>query len=189
MKDNDSLRSENSLLREKVEELEFTSDNLEQYSRRNNLKLSGLSEDTANSNTDKVILDLCTELRLSLSEVDIDRSHRVGKPNLPKPRQIIVKFTSYRARQKLYKARSQLKRTHRTVYVNEDLTKERNKLLYDASQHLKHSLVDRDRTSDGVIMIKDKDNKIHRVQRTRDSVTLTLYHTIMNVNDPEKDSF
>ena len=168
VKENDSLRTENMLLREKVEELEFTTDNLEQYSRRNNLRLSGIPETPTNSNTDKVILDLCKDLGISLSESDIDRSHRVGRPNGPKPRQIIVKFTSYRARQKLFKERTQLKKSHRNVYVNEDLTKKRNKLFYDARQLLRRSLVDGAWSSDGVIMVKDKLNKIHRVQRTSD---------------------
>ena len=49
-------------------------------------------------------------LGIDLDERDFDRAHRVGKPidqgNPVKDRQIIVKFTSFRARTKVYRNRA-----------------------------------------------------------------------------------
>ena len=109
---------------------------------------------------------MCKDIGVTLTESDIDRSHRVGKPSGPKPRQIIVKFTSYRSRQQVYKARSRLKASdYKNVYINEDLTKIRNKLLYDVRQLLKNksSKVDGVWSTDGVILVKDTAGRIHRI--------------------------
>ena len=109
---------------------------------------------------------MCKDIGLSLTDSDIDRSHWVGKPNGLKARQIIVKLTSYRSRQQVYKARSRLKASdYKNVYINEDLTKIRNKLLYDARQLLenKHSKIDGVWSADGVIIVKDTAGRIHRV--------------------------
>ena len=46
---------------------------------------------------------------------------------------IIVKFSSYRTRRKLYEARTKT----RDVYINEDLTKSRSKLLLKARRMVK----------------------------------------------------
>ena len=59
-----------------------------------------------------------------------------------KPRDIIVKLATYRNRLTFYKQRTLLKeRGHTGVFVNEDLTKFRSGLLYDARRLAKVSLV------------------------------------------------
>lgn len=58
------------------------------------------------------ILDLATTLGIDISLLDIDRSHRIGTKKPDKPRDIIVKFTSCRARNafySLYRSRISLK--------------------------------------------------------------------------------
>ena len=102
---------------------------------------------------------------------DIDRSHRVGNPNTPrsKPRDIIVKFATYRSRQNFYKQRTRLKDTgHPREFVNEDLTKFRSGILYEARNLSKVEFIKGAWTSDGNILVKDKDDTIHRINGTGD---------------------
>ena len=102
-----TLESENAELRQKIQQLEAKTDLAEQYSRRNCLRISGVPE-TADENTDDYICDFAHALDVDLTINGIDRSHRVGKPVTGfrnKPRDIIVKFVSYRMRAKFYKAR------------------------------------------------------------------------------------
>lgn len=106
---------------------------------------------------------------------DIDRVHRVGKPNSSgKARQIIVKFATYRARQKVYKNRSRLREgVNRGVYINEDLTRTRSNLLFQARQMVKTGKIDSAWSSDGVILlrgIKDGKSVFHRIL-TEDDLT------------------
>ena len=56
-----------------------------------------------------------------------------------------MKFATYRARQRLYSARSSLKKktVHNGVFLNEDLTKSRSKLLWEARQKVKGNFLNR----------------------------------------------
>lgn len=106
---------------------------LEQYSRRNCLRISGI-EENANEDTDAVIMDLArAKLDTKLSLSDIDRSHRIGPPSPNKKRSIIVKFTTYRARASVLQNRRKLKGTG--IVIREDLTKQNQTLLKTASNH------------------------------------------------------
>ena len=77
-------------------------------------------------------------------------------------------------RQSFYKARSKLKSAgHSDVYINKDLTKKRNKLLYEARKLVKVSRINSAWSSDGIILIKDRDNKVHRDQTDEDLAGLS----------------
>ena len=82
--------------------------------------------------------------------------------NPSKPRDIIVKLTSYRA--KLYLRRSKLKDVgYKSTFINEDLTSKRSSLLFNARALVKSGRLLGAWSSDGTILIKDSKSKIHRV--------------------------
>ena len=98
-----------------IDQLESRIDELEQYSRRNCLVFSGITE-TENETTDKAIIELAKNvMKVDLDPRDINRSHRVPggpkRPNTETPRNIIVKFTNYNARKKIYENKKMLKVT------------------------------------------------------------------------------
>jgi len=97
----------------------------------------------------------------------IDRTHRVGKPRATqggtnlgtnrRPRDIVVIFTSYRARQSVYRLRSQLKEArYKMFFINEELTKQRGYLFYQARCLVKNKSVASVWTIDGVIHTESK---------------------------------
>ena len=95
----------------------------------NCLRISGVKEHPFES-TDDIVLKMAADIESEVQLSDIDRSHRVGNPNTPtsKPRDIIVKFATYRSRQ-----RTRLKDAgHPGEFVSEDLTKFRSGILYEA---------------------------------------------------------
>ena len=169
VKENQRLANENEQLKSKIESLEFTTESLEQYSRRNCLRIAGIPENPAREDIDNVILNICKDLSVNIQKEDIDRSHRVGRPGGSKPRAIIVKFTSYRTRQLLYRSRVNLRRCgHSSVFINEDLTHQRSRLLYQSRQLFKSGAVANVWTSDGVILVKDENRKIQSVLKADD---------------------
>lgn len=100
---------------------------LEQYSRRNCLRVFGI-EELPNENTDDAITSLASNyLGFNLDVSEIDRSHRIGKKEQGKPRAIIVKFQNYKARERCLKNRRKLKGTK--IVIQEDLTKANHQLL------------------------------------------------------------
>lgn len=143
-----SLRDELSEEKNKVAALEIKMDELEQYSRRNNLRIFGVKEEDR-EDTDKLLITLFeNKLKIQVDVKDIDRCHRVGPKRAENSRPILVKFTSYRTRSQLFKCKKLLKKTG--FVIKEDLTKKRHEILKAAGEKYgKHNVW----SSDGVIMI------------------------------------
>lgn len=130
-------------LRTEVNDLKLRIDDIEQYTRRNCLKISGIPENSKD-NTDQLVFNVVENLNLKENEEkitikDISRSHLVGKfyshPN-SRPRDITVKFVSYRDRALIYGNKRNLKAynnnpTKKTdpIYINEALTRPRSELF------------------------------------------------------------
>ena len=167
---NHDLLRENKTLSKRVASLEQQIEQAEQYSRRNCLTISGL-EEKAGEVTDDLIMSLASATGSSIQLQDIDRSHRIGDPKKARtrPRDIIVKFASYRSRQNFYKCRSALKDTgYKGVFVNENLTKTRSVLLYEARKLFKSDRLMGAWTSDGTVLVKDNSEKVHRINTFSD---------------------
>ena len=176
---NKGLVNENRALLARVSNLEKAVDQGEQYSRRNNLRITGYRE-TENENTDDIVLKIAADIGSDIELSDIDRSHRVGRPgvNRTKPRDVIVKFTSYRARQKLYKKRTALKDSgYAGTFLNEDLTKLRSQVLFEARKVVKADRAKGAWSSDGNILIRDHADIVHR---------LTSMTELSGINFPPK---
>ena len=120
-------------MEEEVSDLRLKNDEFEQYTRRYSLRISCIPE-TEGENPDDVVLNVSKIMNVDIALSDIDRAHRVGKRSTSKDRdrQLIVRFTSYRARRSFYKGRLGLKhapKKDRGIYVNADLTKYKLSLL------------------------------------------------------------
>lgn len=172
--ENKQLKQSCSKMEEKILKLELDHDSLEQYGRRNILRISGIPEHP-NEQTDELVLKLAEELNVSMTKYDIDRSHRVGKidddrranrSRRPKRhRDIIVKFTSYNARYRLFQKRKELRETEneelKPIYLNEDLTKYRSGILFEARSLKRAGKLKSAYSSDGKLFIRDlTDNRI-----------------------------
>ena len=123
------LKSEVSDLNISVKNLENQLHRQEQYSRRNCILIHGITE-TQDENTDDISLRTINEhLELELTEKELDPTHRIGNPKSGKkrPRPIIVKFTRYNNRRKVFVHKKRLKNTG--ISINESLTKHRMELL------------------------------------------------------------
>lgn len=118
------LIQDNKMLRDEV-------DNLEQYSRRNCLRVFGVKEEVGENTEDKVREIFSSKLCVKVEPSDIDRCHRVGKLNAKKSRPIIIKLVSYKTRATIIRARKLLKGTG--ISIKEDLTNKRLELLNAAS--------------------------------------------------------
>ena len=129
-----SLQIEVSSLKVEVKNLEKKADDQEQYSRRNCLLIHGLTE-TKTEDTDEMVLDVINnKLNIEMSQISIDRSHRLGKRKGPvqKPRAIIVKFTRYKDRHHVFRNKKLLKGTG--ISVTESLTLKRMEHLNKARE-------------------------------------------------------
>lgn len=167
-KDNENLVKLCSNLDNKVAKLEASNDSLEQYSRRNSVRISGIPQ-REQENTDKIVLDVARSMGVPLEITDIDRSHRVGSDKNRK-RDILVKFVSYRTRQSLLTERKKLRNTEgmKDVFINEDLTTNRSKLLFDARRLVKAKVLKSAYSADGRILVRDFADRRYLIQDEAD---------------------
>ena len=160
----------------RIDELTTEADGLEQYTRRNSARISGIAETDNEDVTAKVIDVINNDLELDppLSLSEVDRVHRVGKPKTktqskspgatpstpPAPRPVLIKFATYRSRKRVMDLRSKLKRSNHGLFINEDLTRKRSELLYKARQLKRAHRIKGAWTADGKILILDTNSKV-----------------------------
>ena len=136
-----------------VDEQAIRLDNLENYSRSDNLVIRGLPEATfaerATASTDtshdhpmavshqsveSTLIDFCqNSLGVKLSSSDISVAHRIRSGPKDKVRPIIVRFTNRRSRDAVYRSRKLLGPDQK-IYISEQLTKNASNLFYEARQ-------------------------------------------------------
>ena len=146
------LQTQVTELTDKVSNLSVQVDEQEQYSRRNCLLIHGV-EDNQNEDTDTLSINIINEhLGLDIQPSDIDRTHRIGNKNKTrkKGRAIIIKFTRYNTRKKVFMNKRKFKGTN--ISVTESLTSLRMTKLKDARDKYGFNKV---WTSDDRIMVME----------------------------------
>lgn len=101
----------------------FENDKLEQYSRRDNLRISGLEEDAGETEEvlEAKVIELAEGIGVKLKPEEISIAHRLGKPR-DGGRPLIVRFCHRKKRNEMITNKKKLKGSQRKVYINEDLT-------------------------------------------------------------------
>ena len=133
----DNLNSKMTQVSIYIQNLERLTDDNSQYSRKNNLIVDGLkiSKGDKDSKIREIFLDEIRRLDLDVDEYEVDRAHRIespyrdrnGKWHVP----IIVRFTSWHARNIVYESRKSM-----GAFIRADLTHRRKNLLYDAKERI-----------------------------------------------------
>ena len=125
-----------------------------------------------------IILDIVNDhMKLTpvLQSHEIERAHRIGRPKTDggRPRTTIVRLTSERRRDAIYRARINLKQHYTAsglnlrLFVNEDLTKTRSELLYELRK--KNGLISDCWSFNGNILYKDTQGVVHQVRNKQDA--------------------
>ena len=145
-----------------------TVERIDQQTRQNNLIFCGIPE-LEKENTDETITNLVKDKfpEIELKREDIQRSFRLKldnnnskkTPNGPKP--ILVKFTNYSTRKKIYLAKKKLRNDTDKLYINEDLIPLKSSLFAKTRELRNEGLIWRTWTFDSIIYYtcKEEDDK------------------------------
>ena len=153
------LKAEIAILEGKVKTLEGTIEKVaakandnEQFSRRQNVRVTGFVEEDDENCAEKFV-NLCREkIGLDVNDDLVDRAHRVGKKEEGTNRAIIVRLKTHKDKLAILRNRKNLRGSG--FYINEDLTKINQKLSYIA--RVTCTNVDTSWTVDGKIFVKRK---------------------------------
>lgn len=114
-----------------VRRLTYENDALQQYSRRESVRIFGLPRESNESQeaVEKKVLRVIRDAGVSITSNDFSAVHRVGKPNSAGP--VLVKFVSRKKRSELMASKKSLKSKsgYAKIYINDDLTPLRHRLL------------------------------------------------------------
>jgi exosome complex exonuclease DIS3/RRP44 len=163
----DNLEQENKNLFHQLDELE-------QYGRRSLVRVSGIPEHP-DENTSTLLIEATKKAGIPLQPNDIEVSHRVGKPNNRSgtgSRQIIARLKSVDLKFRLIKNWEKFKKhpDTRQISVNEDLTKYRDKLMYNARQLSRNRRIKQVWSSNGKIRIRDLNDKVFLIKQESDLI-------------------
>ena len=201
------LRKETNSLRCKINCANYHGDGIEQYTRRENIRIHDVPEtltekdDVLDAIIDRANYALSKSTHYSsvtVSKNDIQRAHRVGKPKVnkdgvrvvpEKPRKIICRFKSYKLRQQIMYSKKAL-RSHRSYggsFITEDLTPFRSKLLWYLKNKIDGKLVNL-HTRDGNIRAQKKeaqgeDDKWYVIRNPDDLFKIGITFNVSELNE------
>lgn len=115
-----------------VQTNKFEIDRLEQYSRKDNVKVVGIPE-TEGENCVEKVKELGRSIGVDLQDNDISVAHRVksrGKRGNP----MIVRFVRRESKVQMMMNKRKLKEQKKDIYIQEDLTQLRGKMLWMVKQ-------------------------------------------------------
>jgi hypothetical protein len=137
-----------------IDRLEEKADELEQRERLMNLRINGIGPFKEGDDYIEIVKNLGVDAGVVFAPGDVDVSHPTGE------NQLIVRFGSRTARAKFYSNKAKLKEKHKNVYVNEDLTARRLKLLMKLVGLKKGKVIDGAWSAHGRLYVKKDDHKI-----------------------------
>jgi len=111
--------------------------NLEQYTRKSNIRIFGVKEEEHENCSEKVVAILREKLNVDLQTDDIDATHRIGRKNVTgeknRTRPIIVRLLRRFTKSTIMKNKNKLKGSGISMF--DDLTAVNSQLLFHAKQH------------------------------------------------------
>lgn len=127
-------------------ESRYKEDELEQYSRKENVRINGI-EETDNETEGQLVEKVCqlaAAAGLTITENDISTAHRLGGTRKQaKIRPTIVRFVSRRRKAELMRSKSTLreKEEYKDIFISDDLTRLRYKLFWYAKEKCQHTFI------------------------------------------------
>ena len=169
IKENDKKLNDKNIminkLQAEVESLRIHTDDLEQYGRRQSIRLYNVPLEGC-ADGEEAALKMFNELmKVNVSADEIERPHPLG------PKQLLVKFKSYKTKAIVYKAKSSLKDNDYGIFMTEDLTKRNHGIIKDLLLLKKSEQIHSFWTMDGKIYVKLEDSSKPKQIRNKSELT------------------
>ena len=131
------VRENMARLQAKLQTQHFDLDRQEQYSRKDSVRIYGIPEpanDDTREDTNDIVVKLAKDIGVIITNADLSVSHRLGRRGRGgKPRTIIAKFVRRQCKTDVMRNKKRLRdsQNYENVYINDDLTTLRNKLVME----------------------------------------------------------
>ena len=110
----------NERLKQSINLQTYEMDDLNQYGRRENIRIQNIPEDNLNADDDgeRIVKNVANKFGIQLTDSDIQRAGRIGykKNGNAKPRPIIARFVSYKKRNQFLYEKAKLKKSETFIH-------------------------------------------------------------------------
>ena len=129
MESNEKLSSQfivvkkvNTLLEKRVIELEKSQAKAEQYSRRNNVEISGIPHEILDNNLEDKVIDICKDAGIEIGHMDIEGCHwlPLSRNNAGGTKRVIVKFVNRKHSEDMLRLKK-IVSSHSKVFISNSL--------------------------------------------------------------------
>lgn len=136
-------------------------DNFEQHCRRTSLRFYNVPKpgtDETNTDTESAVISIYEKMGVTITSDDIDWSHIIARQNRNNKLQIICKFKTWKAKNKVFSVKKELENKSDKIFITEDLTSYRQSIVSKLIEAKKRKSILRFWTFDGGIYIKLEQN-------------------------------
>ena len=161
------LKQENFRLHQKVQHLEkklsdmeIAENKLEQYTRRNNIRIQGIPSSVHDNLLEDKVINIFIQRNITTSKSDIEDCHRLGKAN---PKSTIVRFVNRKFCNDALEKKKQLMSLNKielgfkpdvALYISENLTFFNQRLAWQCREHERARLIHSCWSLKGVVKIR-----------------------------------
>ena len=165
-----TVKKENSQLKKRVSELELYADEsdeqlfniekrmnkLEQYTRRDNIEISGIAADVKQEDLDKTVVELLGMMDVHINTNNIEACHKL--PDNQKPNNIIVRFSNRKIAIDCFRKKKKLKESDnaeaKKCFITENLSPANKEILNECKTLQQDNIINSVWTYNGNILIK-----------------------------------
>ena len=164
--ENATLRERGSKLEQKLVVSESSTNNLEQYGRRNNMGISGILDSVDINHSEESVAEILSDIDVKVTSNDIEACHRIGKKNnrINSPKTIVRLVNRKHAKKALFN-KMKLSQNHKNysfntnnkLFISQNLTRMNESLAYQGRKLKRNNLMNTCYTRDGIVTVKISD--------------------------------
>ena len=173
-----NLQDENKRLKTKVNvleniyiDLEIQNNNLDQYSRRNNVEISGIPQSVSDNQLEEKVVDILKAIDVNITTNEIEACHRLGKKKKNAIVRVINRKHCLQALQNKKKLKSIDKNAigipNANLFISENLTPASSKLAFNCRKLKRDGEVEKCYTINEIFHIV-KNNKLMKLYHLKD---------------------
>ena len=165
------LKTKVNVFENKINDLEIQNNNLDQYSRRNNIEISGIPQSVSDIQLEEKVIDILKVIDVNITMNEIEACHRLGK----KMKNVIVQVINRKHCLKALRNKRKLKSIDKNaigipnanLFISENLTPANSKLEFNCGKLKRDSKIEKCYTINGIVHIA-KSDKLMKIYHLKD---------------------